>query len=463
MRTVVRSMHWTRAYIDQLPDSAFAYIAAAGKKDATGRTKPRSLRHFPLRDKNGKLDYEHVRDALSRAPQSPFGDRAMAKIRAAAKALKIGQYATHAAALAGDGTAPKWIELLPLGEFRGRDGRGPFKLDDPAKVIAATRALDMDAGIPIDFDHATDYGAPRGNPAPAAGWIKELAVGDGFLCGRVEWTRPGAEAVAAKRWRYVSPVFEHSDDGKVIRLLRAGLTNNPNLKLPAIAASQITTAEKSMAISANAKKSKVQALVESIKDTAEEVGLPVDTLLEGISHQLGGDLADPDHDDEQDDDGDDDGPGGTLDGGDDEDGEIAARHREEAARRAVAGTVETPAERHAREAKEADELGAARKRKKARAAKRKSRREVRAASKKRREARHAMTATINDPDVAAMARRLRDIEAERLQEKAAVAVNEAIRQHKLAPAQRAWGLRLYLESPSSFGEFVATATALLPR
>ena len=71
------------AEINDLPDSAFAYIEPGGSKDEQGKTTPRSLRHFPIHDE------AHVRNALSRAPQSPFGDKAMPKIRAAAKKMGI--------------------------------------------------------------------------------------------------------------------------------------------------------------------------------------------------------------------------------------------------------------------------------------------------------------------------------------------------------------------------------------
>src|SRR5277367_2804513 len=139
--------------------------------------------------------------------------------------------------------APEWIELLPAGVFYGRDGRGPFRLDDPAAVIASTTALQMNAGLPIDYDHATDFGAPEGRPAPAAGWIRELEVRGGAVWGRVEWTARAASSIVAREYRYVSPVFQFDPkDGVVTRLLRAGLTNNPNLHLTAIAASLTTAA-----------------------------------------------------------------------------------------------------------------------------------------------------------------------------------------------------------------------------
>jgi HK97 family phage prohead protease len=73
----------TTASQNDLPDDAFAYIEPGGKKDSSGRTVPRSLRHFPVHDA------AHTRNALSRAPQSPFGDRAMPAIRKAAKKFGI--------------------------------------------------------------------------------------------------------------------------------------------------------------------------------------------------------------------------------------------------------------------------------------------------------------------------------------------------------------------------------------
>lgn len=138
------------------------------------------------------------------------------------------------AAIAAAGQAPEWIELIPAGEFVGRDGRGPYRLANAAAVIAASQALRMDAGLPIDYDHATDFGAPAGRPAPAAGWIRDLEGRDGAIWGQVEWTRHGAAAVAMREYRYISPVFEYAQSGEVVRLLRAALTNNPNLYLTAI-------------------------------------------------------------------------------------------------------------------------------------------------------------------------------------------------------------------------------------
>lgn len=74
------------AAINDLPDSAFAHIEPGGQKDASGKTTPRSKRHFPVHDE------AHTRAALSRAPQSPFGKAAMPKILSAARkhGIKVG-------------------------------------------------------------------------------------------------------------------------------------------------------------------------------------------------------------------------------------------------------------------------------------------------------------------------------------------------------------------------------------
>lgn len=60
---------WTTAYVNNLPDSAFLFVED-GEKDEEGKTKPRSKRHFPYKDTNGKVDLPHLRNAIARIPQS---------------------------------------------------------------------------------------------------------------------------------------------------------------------------------------------------------------------------------------------------------------------------------------------------------------------------------------------------------------------------------------------------------
>lgn len=78
---------WTTSYINDLPDSSFLYISPGGSKDSDGKTTPRSLRHFPVKDANGSPDMAHVRNALARIPQSNVPADAKARATAAAQRL----------------------------------------------------------------------------------------------------------------------------------------------------------------------------------------------------------------------------------------------------------------------------------------------------------------------------------------------------------------------------------------
>ena len=61
---------WPTSLRNNFPDSSFAYILPGGKKDAEGKTTPRSLRKLPYKDGAGKIDLPHVRNALARLSQT---------------------------------------------------------------------------------------------------------------------------------------------------------------------------------------------------------------------------------------------------------------------------------------------------------------------------------------------------------------------------------------------------------
>jgi phage I-like protein len=133
------------------------------------------------------------------------------------------------------GAAPLWVQLLPAGTFTGRDGAGPYSLDDPQAVINATLAAAAGADLPIDYDHQILWSQRNGQPAIAGGWFKEFEVRDGSVWARVDWTPAAAAHIAAREYRYMSPVFLHDAAGRIIRIEHAALTNVPNLELEAIA------------------------------------------------------------------------------------------------------------------------------------------------------------------------------------------------------------------------------------
>jgi hypothetical protein len=78
---------WSTAYKNDLPDSAFLYIEPGGTKDADGKTTPRSLRHFPVKGSDGKVDSAHVTAAERLISGSNVSDSA--KASALAKAHKL--------------------------------------------------------------------------------------------------------------------------------------------------------------------------------------------------------------------------------------------------------------------------------------------------------------------------------------------------------------------------------------
>jgi phage I-like protein len=148
--------------------------------------------------------------------------------------------------LAADATAPDWVQLTPAGpRIIGRDGRW-WQMTDPQAV--ADR-FDPTKEPQIDIEHSSQMQAPNGLPAPAVGWIKALEVRDGALWGRVEWTSVGAELVADRAYRYLSPVFTYDfGTGDIHRIVCAGLTNTPNLELAALNAAETESEEMDKAV-----------------------------------------------------------------------------------------------------------------------------------------------------------------------------------------------------------------------
>lgn len=131
-----------------------------------------------------------------------------------------------------NGVLPEWVELIPAGDVQGRDGRG-WKNGNPQGVI--DRFLSSGVDLPIDIEHSTELKAPKGEPAPAAAWVKGLEKRNGAIWGRVEWNTTGQNLVGGKAYRYLSPVILYDrQSGEIAGLTSVGLTNRPNLHLAAL-------------------------------------------------------------------------------------------------------------------------------------------------------------------------------------------------------------------------------------
>lgn len=85
---------------------------------------------------------------------------------------------------------------------------------------------EFESEVLVDFDHE----AETGGSTAAAGWLQALAIDEELgLVGEIKFTDSGAEAVTARRMRYLSPCWEIDSDGRPSKLISVGLTNKPNI------------------------------------------------------------------------------------------------------------------------------------------------------------------------------------------------------------------------------------------
>ncbi|MCB9853523.1 MAG: hypothetical protein H6819_10540 [Phycisphaerales bacterium] len=161
---------------------------------------------------------------------------------------------------------PVRVLIVPWGEVRSASGDFVVDADGAAQAIAAFSAHGAD--LPVDYEHQTlggTYASPNGQ-APAAGWITGLRVvtpsgdrapgasainsalsdetdshslsvnDDGSGTSRpapgiwadVSWTDDAKQHLAARRYRYLSPVaLVRKADRKLIGVHSVALTNKP--------------------------------------------------------------------------------------------------------------------------------------------------------------------------------------------------------------------------------------------
>ncbi len=130
------------------------------------------------------------------------------------------------ASLPDDGC--EWLHLLPGGgRIETVDGRGPYTVENYEALVANSLA---DGNLVLDECHSTDLAAPKGQPAPARGWIVALEARADGVYGLVEWTGTGRQLRKDKAYRGISPVIAHTKDKRVVAIRRASLVNQPNLK-----------------------------------------------------------------------------------------------------------------------------------------------------------------------------------------------------------------------------------------
>lgn len=313
--------------------------------------------------------------------------------------------------LAASTTADGWVMLFPFGTHTGYDGRGPYKLapEKAAAVVATSMREKVD--LPLDWEHAMDVKG-LGELKPAAGWIKEMRVGEDGIYGRPDWTSKARQMIAEKEYRYLSPSFNFDrSTGEVFRILRASLVAVPNLEVKAIAAA-----------TNNQPQEEELKMEEMLKKLAELLGLSADAdhaaVLEAVQ---------------------------------------ALKTTEEKVKEAVDAPADATAEEVVEKIEEKIEEEAEKKAEaEIAAAKKKMQTETAAAGGKVDPAKYVPIEAFED-----VAGRLQKLETASAQTAAHAAVDDAVKAGKVTPAMKSWALELASADMTKFQSFVKTAPVVV--
>lgn len=127
----------------------------------------------------------------------------------------------------GDG-APQWIHILPAGLVATGDKRGPYHVGNVQAII--DESFLHAEKLPVDINHAINIRAPKGEEAPAVGWITSMQARADGIWAEVEWTPRGARLVKSKEYRGISPVVRHTASKEIVGIDCVSLVNKPNLR-----------------------------------------------------------------------------------------------------------------------------------------------------------------------------------------------------------------------------------------
>ncbi len=133
-------------------------------------------------------------------------------------------------------TSELWLPLIPLGYFAGRDGRA-WNNSNAQMVIDSSE-------LPFIID--ADHNSELTNDTAASGWVTQLKIENNHIMGLFEFNDKGQKAINNKHYKFYSPAFNFREDGEVTKLVSVGLTNKPNLNVPALNKEQSTYKEKNV-------------------------------------------------------------------------------------------------------------------------------------------------------------------------------------------------------------------------
>lgn len=129
------------------------------------------------------------------------------------------------------------VQLAPRGAYpQIVDGEEVVQIVDDAAVKSlvdnfnAEKAAAKERGenyqVLVDADHSSE----TGDTTKAMAWVDRLFDDpDRGLVGVFVFTKEGADAVSGKAYRFISPAWTLTEDGRPERLVSVGMTNRPNL------------------------------------------------------------------------------------------------------------------------------------------------------------------------------------------------------------------------------------------
>ncbi|MGB7373579.1 phage protease [Pontixanthobacter sp.] len=182
---------------------------------------------------------------------------------------------------------PNWLHLLPKGEIQTKDGRGPYRYASAQAIISASLSSAGDKLVLCE-NHASDLAAPKGNPSPARGWIVELQQRANGIWGRVEWTPTGLLLMQKREYRGVSPVIKCKKSGEIVAILRATLTNTPNLEGLITMHSQDTDTQfraliiQALGLSPSASDERILSFIEQLRSTDPSINSNQSAQMEAV-------------------------------------------------------------------------------------------------------------------------------------------------------------------------------------
>ena len=168
------------------------------------------------------------------------------------------------------------IHIAPIGEYYGstKDGQPVKEKLDKESLQALADELNKGDDVLVDVDHSSErIGADRSTEA--AGWLHKFIVDPlKGLFATLKLTKKGKELLENREYRYTSPVFELSEDGRPLSMRSVALTNMPAFKgaiFPILNTMPEDQAEKKDTMNEEVKEKLKEEVKEEIVEKANEI------------------------------------------------------------------------------------------------------------------------------------------------------------------------------------------------